>query len=112
MQHYKFLIANNGQLRDQDIEFKLADSFSREIQGNKTVNGTAWHFPIADALDDWFCIRIPAETKRKRGRPKKQDIPTKTTQNNKSTTSKSKSINSGGRNSKSRAGAEQSRVTS
>ena len=42
-----------------EIGFTPVDFFSREIQGNKSNDGMVWHFPIADTLDEWLCVRIP-----------------------------------------------------
>lgn len=44
---------------EREIEFKPADYFSREIQGNMHPNGkgNVWHFPIHNSLD-WFFVWI------------------------------------------------------
>eukprot|EP00934_Nitzschia_sp_Nitz4_P005014 Nitzschia sp. Nitz4//scaffold205_size38804//16476//16799//NITZ4_007643-RA/size38804-exonerate_protein2genome-gene-0.42-mRNA-1//-1//CDS//3329541510//5004//frame0 len=51
---------------DNEIGFNTADFYSREIQGNDTLDatgtktGTAWHFPVSDwEENESFCIRIP-----------------------------------------------------
>lgn len=53
---------------DKEIGFKTADFYSREIQGNVTLDdtgknrGTVWHFPVSDWDDnESFCIRIPSK---------------------------------------------------
>jgi hypothetical protein len=46
------------------INFSPADFFSREIQCNASDSSMAWHFPISDTDDEWFCIRIPLKLKR------------------------------------------------
>jgi hypothetical protein len=52
----------NEKTKPEDVEFRPADFFSREIQGNVDVNGSmVWHFPIDDTENEWLCIRIPCE---------------------------------------------------
>jgi len=53
---------------DKEIGFKTADFYSREIQGNISLDdtgknlGTVWHFPVSDWEDnESFCIRIPSK---------------------------------------------------
>lgn len=53
---------------DKDIGFRTADFYSREIQGNPTVDdegnecGTVWHFPVTDwDENESLCIRIPKQ---------------------------------------------------
>jgi hypothetical protein len=54
---------------DREIGFRTADFYSREIQGNPSLNhsnkeiGTVWHFPVADWDEsECLCIRIPTST--------------------------------------------------
>ena len=59
--NYNFASFVNGKCSHPDIGFQSANVFSREIQGNTTSAGAlAWHFPLEDADEEWFCIRIPA----------------------------------------------------
>jgi len=57
--NYNFAAFVDGECTHPEIGFRVADFFSREIQGNKTKRGIAWHFPIADTEDEWLCVRIP-----------------------------------------------------
>ena len=58
--NYRFEGFVGGGAVSHDIDFAPADFFSREIQGNITSDRSiAWHFPIEETEDEWFCIRIP-----------------------------------------------------
>jgi Protein-only RNase P len=71
--NYNFAGFVHGNPSHSDIGFAKADFYSREIQGNPSLNsngqvvGTSWHFPLSDTEDNeegWFCIRIPTRLRR------------------------------------------------
>jgi hypothetical protein len=67
--NYTFAAFVGRECTHPDIGFHPADFFSREIQGNRLNNheendwSMVWHFPIADKVDEWFCISIRSPTK-------------------------------------------------
>ena len=62
--NYNFAAFVDGKSATDTIGFCPADFFSREIQGNKDENSssTVWHFPLEGKDDEWFCIKIPAQS--------------------------------------------------
>ena len=70
MVNFTFSAFVGEQCLDKEIGFRTADFYSREIQGNITLDeetreesGTAWHFPVSDwEANQSFCIRIPKAT--------------------------------------------------
>jgi hypothetical protein len=65
--NYNFAAFVGSECTHPDIGFHPADFFSREIQGNRRIDddndddgssSMVWHFPIADKVDEWFCICI------------------------------------------------------
>jgi pentatricopeptide repeat protein len=61
MVNYSFLAYVSGASRARsDIHFLAADAYSREIQSNPLKDGRiAWHFPLQDTTDEWFCVVLP-----------------------------------------------------
>ncbi|GAX09314.1 hypothetical protein FisN_32Hh010 [Fistulifera solaris] len=61
MVNYSFLAYVSGASRARsDIHFLAADAYSREIQSNPLEDGRiAWHFPLQDTTDEWFCVVLP-----------------------------------------------------
>jgi hypothetical protein len=64
--NYTFSAFVGSECEDKEIGFKTANFYSREIQGNPTLdkdghqNGIAWHFPVSDwESSESFCVRIP-----------------------------------------------------
>lgn len=57
--NYSFAGFINDHCISDGIQFSPADFYSREIQGNKLNGAVAWHFPILDTEDEWFCLRLP-----------------------------------------------------
>ena len=65
--NYEFEPFLKDMSEERDITFVKADSFSREIQGNRNSNKSndddgsmTWHFPVEGwESNDRFCIRIP-----------------------------------------------------
>lgn len=59
--NYNFAAFVDGVCVQKEIGFSPIDFFSREIQGNDTPSGMAWHFPLKETDNEWFCIRIPSK---------------------------------------------------
>jgi pentatricopeptide repeat protein len=61
MVNYSFLAYVSGASRARsNIHFLAADAYSREIQSNPLEDGRiAWHFPLQDTTDEWFCVVLP-----------------------------------------------------
>lgn len=61
MVNYSFPACVEGtRLPRSEIHFLAADAFSREIQSNPLEDGRiAWHFPLQDTTDEWFCVVLP-----------------------------------------------------
>lgn len=58
--NYNFTAFVMGEcVEGNEIFFSQADFFSREIQGNQTPEGKAWHFPVSDwDLEERFVVRL------------------------------------------------------
>jgi len=58
--NYNFTAFVMGECVDgNEIFFSQADFFSREIQGNQSGSGKAWHFPVSDwDLEERFVVRL------------------------------------------------------
>ena len=58
--NYNFTAFVMGEcVEGNEIFFSQADFFSREIQGNQTLEGKAWHFPVSDwDLEERFVVRL------------------------------------------------------
>ncbi len=58
--NYNFTAFVMGECVDgNEIFFSQADFFSREIQGNPSGSGKAWHFPVSDwDLEERFVVRL------------------------------------------------------
>lgn len=60
--NYNFPAFVGSECSHPEIGFSPADFFSREIQRNQTSDGdNAWHFPISDMQDVWFCLSVRSE---------------------------------------------------
>lgn len=60
--NYNFTGFVDNEGVDQDIFFKKADTWTKEIQKNesKLTKSPCWHFPVRDwDVCGWFCIRLP-----------------------------------------------------
>jgi len=59
--NYSFTaFVNHECVKNNIINFSIPDCFSNEIQGNTSVNGIAWHFPVCGWNgNERLCIRIP-----------------------------------------------------
>ena len=57
--NYNFPAFVGKECAHPEIGFSPADFFSREIQCNRTEDGSnVWHFPVSDQQDVWFCLCI------------------------------------------------------
>lgn len=60
--NYNFTGFVGDECIDPEIAFTPADTFSREIQRNRSSGLVAWHFPVSDWESlDWFCLRLPSD---------------------------------------------------
>eukprot|EP00980_Cylindrotheca_fusiformis_P001717 scaffold388_cov114-Cylindrotheca_fusiformis.AAC.26 len=62
MVNFTFSAFVGGHCDDKEIGFRTADFYSREIQGNCSIDGrtTTWHFPVSDwEANESLCVRIP-----------------------------------------------------
>ena len=58
--NYSFPPYAKDEAEEREIDFKPADFFSYEIQGNQSNDNIVWHIPISEwGEKDRFCVKVP-----------------------------------------------------